>query len=172
MFKIISCIDNQFGIGNKNELLYRIKDDLKQFKQYTTNNVVIMGFNTFKSLGYKSLPNRINIVLSNRHHDNYSDVIFVNSINEVIDVCEKNYIDKEWFVIGGSSIYKQFLELGIVDEMVLTCVDYTKNADAYFPSINDLEWKVINLSEVKSFQENDVTINFTFKKFIKIKNQN
>lgn len=167
MFKIISCVNNQFGIGYKNDLLYRIKDDLKFFKEKTINNVVIMGYKTFESLGFKPLPNRINIVLSSKYGGEHENVIFVHSINEVIDVCEKNYIDKEWFVIGGGSIYKQFIELDLVTDMFLTIVDDLKECDTKFPNFNSYDWKSNELDCGKFIDKDNIEKTFTIEHFIK-----
>lgn len=167
MFKIISCVNNQFGIGYKNDLLYRIKDDLKFFKEKTINNVVIMGYKTFESLGFKPLPNRINIVLSSKDGSEHENVIFVHSINEVIDVCEKNYIDKEWFVIGGGSIYKQFIELNLVGDMFLTIVNDLKECDTYFPNFNSYDWVSDEIYYGQFIDNDNIKKTFTIEHFRK-----
>ena len=63
MIKAIVAVDNKWGIGKKNKLLANIPEDMKFFKEMTTGSVVIMGMNTFKSMNYKPLPNRQNIVI-------------------------------------------------------------------------------------------------------------
>lgn len=107
--------DNQGYIGYKNELLVTIKNDMNRFKKLTTgngNNAVVMGRNTFESIGSKPLPNRLNIVLSKRLKLETSDsnVRFANSIREVLELCEYHQLDELW-VIGGTEIYEQFEEL-------------------------------------------------------------
>ena len=94
-FNIISCFNNNRVIGNNNDLIYKIKEDLQRFKSITKNNVVIMGRKTFESLPNKPLPNRVNIVITRDKDFNYEGVIVVNSFEEMIDLCYSKYIDKE-----------------------------------------------------------------------------
>jgi dihydrofolate reductase len=69
-------------------------------------------------------------------------VFITNSIQDVVDLCEALFPDKEWFVIGGESIYKQFLDANLVDEMRLTIVDDDKDGDTYFPTFDNSQWAV------------------------------
>ena len=146
MFKIITCINKKGVIGNEGKLLYSIKEDLANFKSMTVGNVVIMGRKTFESLpGGKPLSDRINIVLT---HDvewgvEPADNLFIaNSLEDAIGLCEAYFTDKELFVIGGESIYKQFLDAGLVDEMRFTIVDDEKEGDTHFPEYDTNEWHV------------------------------
>ena len=66
MISAIAAVDENLGIGYKNELLCNIKEDLKRFKELTTDNIVIMGSKTWESLPTKPLPNRVNIVVTNK----------------------------------------------------------------------------------------------------------
>lgn len=144
-FIIISCINNKSVIGSKNQLLYRLHDDLRNFKKETENNVVIMGMNTFKSLNEKPLPNRVNIIISHSTKTLDQGCIVVNSIDECIELCLKLYPDKNYYVIGGSSIYFQFLQLDVVSQIILTKVNSNEDGDAYFPSINYTDtWEIIS----------------------------
>lgn len=107
--------DNRGYIGYNNKLLVTIKNDMNRFKKLTIgngNNAVVMGRNTFESIGSKPLPNRLNIVLSKRLKPEISDsnVIFASSIREVLELCEYHKIDELW-VIGGAEVYSQFEEL-------------------------------------------------------------
>jgi len=123
---------------------------LKNFKRMTTNNVVIMGRKTFESLPNKSpLPNRINIIVTsddNFNVDKNDNVFIVHSINEVIDLCNAFFSDKELFVIGGGSLYNQFLDLNLVNEALITKVndDSFEEGDTTIntPWDNDDKWKV------------------------------
>lgn len=145
MFKIIACINEKRVIGKEGKLLYHIKNDLANFKGMTVGNVVIMGRKTFESLpGGKPLPDRINIILTSdtEYGVEPADNVFItNSIQDTVDLCEALFPDKEWFVIGGESIYKQFMELDLVSEMRLTMVKDDEDGDTFFPEFSEDEWR-------------------------------
>ena len=124
--KLIVCINNKNVIGRNGGLLFHIKNDLQNFKRMTSDNVVIMGKNTFDTLpNSQPLPNRINIIITNdlNYSVNGHDNVFVaHSIQEAVDFC-KSFKDKELFVIGGGSIYNQFLDEDLIDEAFVTKVE-------------------------------------------------
>jgi dihydrofolate reductase len=144
MFKVIACINQKMVIGKNRELLYHIKNDLANFKSMTLNNVVIMGRKTFESLpGGKPLSDRINIILTTDEEygvEPADNVFITNSIEDTINLCEALFPDKEWFVIGGGDIYKQFMEKGLVNEMRLTVVNDYADGDVFFPEFDKGEW--------------------------------
>ena len=133
--KAIACVDMNWAIGKDNKLLFHIPEDMEFFKKMTTDNVVIMGNNTFKSIG-KTLPNRINVVLTS----SIRGMMFVTpeliltdaiAIEDYIDSIIKN-TDKDIYIIGGESIYKRYLNR--CSELYLTEVfAKVENADAHFP---------------------------------------
>lgn len=151
---LIVCVNNKNCIGQNNNLLYYIKDDLKHFKQLTINNVVVMGRKTFESLpNKKPLKHRINIILTRDTNfsidldnvDNHSDVYIVNSFEDLIDLINSLFDDKKIYVIGGSEIYKMFLnQENLVDKIHMTLVDDDKDGDAYFPLLNNKNWKRVS----------------------------
>lgn len=134
--KAIACVDNNWAIGKDNKLLFNIPKDMKFFKEMTIDNVIIMGNNTFKSLGEKPLPNRTNVVLTSK----IKGMIFASpnlimadaiSIEDYIDCIIKN-TDKDIYIIGGESIYKMYLHR--CHDIYLTFVDdEVEGADAHFP---------------------------------------
>lgn len=133
--KAIACIDMNWAIGKDNKLLFHIPEDMEFFKKMTTDNVVIMGNNTFKSIG-KALPNRINVVLTS----SIRGMIFVTPELILTDaIAIEDYInsiientDKDIYIIGGESIYKRYLNR--CSELYLTQVfAKVENADAHFP---------------------------------------
>lgn len=149
MFSIIVAIGNNNEIGKNNKLLWHIPEDLKKFKEITQGKTVIMGRNTYESIG-KPLPDRHNIVLS-------KDLkLFSNNYNEKLEICDnfseivKKYenSDEEIFIIGGAQIYKKALELGIVEKLYISHIDFSDNeADTYFPEIDYNVWKKIEEEE-------------------------
>ena len=114
---IIAAIGKNNELGYKNDLIWHLPDDLKFFKEKTTGKTIVMGYNTFLSLP-KLLPNRKHIVLSTDKLD-IKDVTSFTNLDELIKFIKE--IDEEVFIIGGASIYKQFINL--VDKMYLTEVE-------------------------------------------------
>lgn len=121
MFSIIVAIGKNNEIGKNNKLLWHIPEDLKKFKEITLGKTVIMGKNTYESIG-KSLPDRHNIVLSK------NSKLFSNNCNEKLEIYDdfskivekyKNS-DDEVFIIGGAQVYKKALELGIVEKLYIS----------------------------------------------------
>ena len=107
--KAIVAVDNNWGIGRDNDMLISIPDDMRFFVDQTTNKVVVMGRNTLESLpGGRPLKNRTNIVVS-RSMDGRENVITVRSLEEALKEIKKHDTDKV-MIIGGDSIYKQFLD--------------------------------------------------------------
>ena len=122
-------------IGRDNQLIWRLPDDLKQFKRLTTGHPIIMGRKTFDSIG-KPLPNRTSIVITRSKEWCMEGVLVVNSIEEAVEVAQKTDTE-EVFVIGGAEIYR--LTLPIDDKIYLTEVRADFEGDAYF-TIPDIEY--------------------------------
>lgn len=150
---LIACVDSKWGIGYKNELLVRIPSDQKFFRTTTTGNVCIMGRKTLESFpGQKPLKDRVNIVLTKSDMTSKGEEIIVNSIDECLEEIKK-YPDKDIYVIGGQSIYEQFLPY--CDKAYITKVDREFCADAFFPNLdtND-EWKISVEGEEQTYFDN------------------
>ena len=149
MFSIIVAIGNNNEIGKNNKLLWHIPEDLKKFKEITQGKTVIMGRNTYESIG-KPLPDRHTIVLS-------KDLkLFSNNYNEKLEICDnfseivKKYenSDEEIFIIGGAQVYKKALESGIVEKLYISHIDFSDDqADTYFSEIDYNMWKKIEEDE-------------------------
>lgn len=153
---LIACVDSKWGIGYKNELLVRIPSDQKFFRTTTTGNVCIMGRKTLESFpGQKPLKDRVNIVLTKSDMTSKGEEIIVNSIDECLEEIKK-YPDKDIYVIGGQSIYEQFLPY--CDKAYITKVDREFCADAFFPNLdtND-EWKISVEGEEQTYFDNTFT---------------
>ena len=132
--KIIAAIGKNNELGINNELIWHLKEDLKFFKEETTGHKIVMGYNTFLSLP-KLLPERTHIVLTHHEIDNKEVIVFSN-FEELLNYLKT--LDEEVYVIGGSSIYKLFLN--IANELILTEIDSEALADAYFPIFNEEEY--------------------------------
>lgn len=144
---MIASVSENWIIGKDNKLLWKLSSDLKKFKELTTGHVIIMGQKTFESLPNGSLPNRTNIVLTDDPDFFGKDIIPSFSISDALN--KANYYDKEIFIIGGGSIYKQFLPLA--NKLYLTIVHTKIDGDTYFPKIDESEWKL----ELSEFKEKD-----------------
>lgn len=120
MFKMILAIDSKNGIGKDNKLNWHLKSDLKRFRELTINQNVIMGYNTFKSIG-KPLPSRSNIVLSRDESLRINGVKVYNSIESLLKSV------KDGWVIGGAEIYKQMLQY--TDEIYMTRINKDMKCD-------------------------------------------
>ena len=146
----IVAVDENWGIGYKNELLVSIPADMKLFREKTTGNVIIMGRKTLESFP-NSLPlkNRVNIMLTKSGEASGNGEIVVHSVEEAVAEAGK-YEDKEVYVIGGASIYEQFLPY--VDKAYVTKIDHAYQADTYFPNLdrND-EWEMTEESEEQTY---------------------
>jgi dihydrofolate reductase len=134
---LISAMDSNRGIGYQNELLCHLPGDLKNFKKLTLNKPIVMGRKTWESLGSKPLPKRTNIVLSS---NNTSCEITLKSIDDFLFYAHENKLG-DIYVIGGSSIYEQFLP--ITNRIYLTTIQQQfDNVDSFFPKIILDEWGV------------------------------
>lgn len=152
MISIIVAIAKNRVIGKDNKLLWHLPDDLKRFKELTKDHIVIMGQNTFESLPKKPLPNRVNIVITDDYNYNPDyDILIAHSITESLAIARNQNIDKELFIIGGASIYRQFLPLA--DKLYITQIDKDFEGDVYFPEL-DNSWKLIDEIEKKGDEFN------------------
>lgn len=131
---LIAAIGKNRELGLNNQLIWRIPEDLRFFKENTINKTIVMGLNTFNSLPHM-LPKRKHIVLTSKNIE-IEDVIIVHSLDELLE-----YISnlEEVMIIGGASIYSQLINYA--DELLLTEIDDSKEADAYFPDFDKNDWE-------------------------------
>jgi len=160
--KLICAISKNNVIGNENKLPWNIPEDLKRFKELTSNNWIVMGRKTFDSIG-RPLPNRTNIVLSENKNLKIDSAEVFNSPKEVIEYYKSNSDQKDLFIIGGTYIYELFLEY--CEYLFITHVDKKYSGDAFFPKIDWNEWKLIN---EESRYDDDEKVNFYFRDFKRI----
>jgi len=147
---IIVAIDENNGIGLKNNLLAYIPADLKRFKAITTGHTVIMGRNTWQSLPKRPLPNRRNIVITNHNEEEFNGAVVANSINQAIEILPD---DDESFVMGGASIYRQMFQLA--SKLYLTLIHKTFEADTFFPEIDYSQWTEIERVKISNDPKTD-----------------
>jgi dihydrofolate reductase len=145
MISIIVAVSEDWGIGKDNELLWHISEDLKRFKGLTIGNTVIMGKRTWESLPKKPLPSRKNIVLTDDPDETIEYAVTAYSLQDSLNKCDKN---KEIFIIGGGSIYRQFMP--IADRLFITHVHRKAPADIYFPAVDMNIWEITEKEEFKT----------------------
>jgi len=133
---IIAAVGLAREIGLNNKLLWQLPDDLKHFQKLTTNHAVVMGQKTYESIG-KPLPNRLNVVLSKDESLEITGCAVCNNIDDAVNIAA-DYSD-EIFVIGGGSIYAQFIDRA--DKLYLTLIDKEFDADTFFPDYSKFQIK-------------------------------
>ena len=137
MVSIIVAIAQNGTIGDKNSLLWHIKEDMRFFRTTTSGHPVIMGRKTFESLGSKPLPKRTNIVITRADRE-FEGVLTAHSLEEAIRMAGK---DQEIFIMGGAQIYAQSLD--IADRMYITRVERDYEGDTSFPEIDYSKWTLV-----------------------------
>lgn len=190
---LIVAVTKNMVIGINDKLPWtHLKDDMLNFKNTTTGNIVIMGFKTWDSFGKRPLPNRINIVITTKNISgdndellapnekgyNYSQTYFVNSIEKALDLYRKPMVkfgqqlldnhtipteyQRKIFVIGGGTIYRQFLEQDLVTKMFITVVDteiseeiLENNEITFFTDFETDNWIVTEELFHKKSERND-----------------
>ena len=161
---LIVAVDQNWAIGNKDNLLVRIPNDHKMFQQETTGKVVILGRKTMETFpGKQPLKNRTNIILSRKPDYQVKGATVVHSIEELLKECEK-YAEEDLYVIGGESIYRQLLPY--CDVAHVTKIDREYEADTWFPNLDeDPDWEITADSDEQTYFD----IAYTFLKYEKKK---
>ncbi len=151
---IIAAIAEMHAIGQNNDLLAHIPNDLKRFKALTSSHTIIMGRKTFDTLPNGALPNRRNIVISRNPDLQLPGAEVVNSPEAALELCQDQ---SEVFVIGGATIYDAFMPK--TDKMYLTMInEFFNDADTFFPDFEMEEWREVYKEEIT----NDDKTGFTY----------
>lgn len=147
---IFVAVDNNWAIGYKNELLIRIPNDHKHFREETIGKVVVLGRKTLETFPQgQPLKKRTNIILSRDPDYQVKDATVVHSVEELLEELKK-YNDEDVYIIGGDSVYKQLLPYCNVAHV--TKIDHEYQADSYFPNLDeDEEWVVTADSEEQTY---------------------
>ena len=142
MLSIITSLAPNNAIGFQQKLLWKISEDMQYFQRITTGHCLIMGHNTFESIG-KPLPNRRNIVISTMTSAPFPDIEIASSLPEALALALKPTSTTEIFVIGGGETFRQAFPLA--DKLYITHVHApVDQADTYFPRIDWRQWKEIS----------------------------
>lgn len=154
IISVIAALAENNVIGKRNSLPWYLPADLAHFREITTGKPVIMGKNTYDSIG-RPLPNRLNIVLSNDRNSKIEGCLVANSLEEAL-----NYVlgAEEVMIIGGASIYKQFLP--VAARMYLTRIHHDFEGDVYFPEFDEKEWQENSREDFKADLKNPYNYSF------------
>ena len=148
--KLIVAVDKEWGIGKEGKLLTSIPNDMKYFREKTTGHVVVMGRKTLESFpGGKPLRDRVNIVLTRDESFEREGAVIVHD-EEALKEALQPYPEDEIYVIGGETIYRQFIDA--CDTAYITKIDHVFDADAFFPDIDAMpEWQLVDKSEEQTY---------------------
>ena len=148
--RAIAAVDRNWAIGNKGQLLVSIPADQRFFRGETTGKIVVLGRKTMDTFpGGRPLKNRRNIILTRDPHYSIADAETVSGIDELLDLVRDVDTD-DVYVIGGQSVYEQLLPY--CDEAYITKIDYSYQADAHFPNLDeDPEWKCVSVSDEETY---------------------
>lgn len=140
----IVVVDEHWGIGKNNALLFRLKKDMAFFRQMTTGKVIVVGANTYASFPSGALPNRVNIVLDDSGKK-YPDAIAVTNVTELDNVLA-SYNTYDVFICGGASVYS--LLISRCKYAYVTKVHSCGNAQVFFPNLDQLQgWSLVEAGE-------------------------
>lgn len=157
---VIVAVDKNWGIGYQNKLLVSIPEDMKFFRSETGGKVVVMGRKTLESFpNGLPLKNRTNIVLTKNPNYKVKDAVVLHSVEDVLEELKK-YPTEDVYVIGGDSVYREFLPY--CDVAHVTRIDHAYEADTFFPNIEQMpEWVLTGESEEKTYFD----LEFTFCRY-------
>ena len=160
---LIAAVDLNWGIGYNCELLEKIPEDMKQFKEKTLGKVIVMGRTTFESLpNKKPLEKRINIVLTKNKNYNCVGLVLCHSLEELFEELKK-YNEEDIFIIGGEMIYSQLISYcnkAYITKIYKQCVH-----DKGLINLDNLQqWEQVSATERKEYEEG---IYYNFNTYIK-----
>jgi dihydrofolate reductase len=151
---LIVALAENYCIGVNNQLPWRQSADLKHFKTITNNHAIIMGRNTFESIG-KALPNRRNIVITHNNEYQALGCDVVHSLEQALALVINEY---EVFIIGGAQIFEQALPL--VNRMYLTWIHANIKGDCFFPNWQAADWHEITRQKHAKDEKNQYDYSF------------
>jgi len=165
---LIVAIDQNNGIGKNGDLLWHLPKDMAFFKRTTLGHPIITGRKNYFSIPkrFRPLKERSNIIITRDHSLKEEGAYITHSIKEAFKAQEES--PKELFVIGGGEIYKQFLDLNLIDKMYITHVHHSFDADTFFPKINLNLWKID--SEILHTKDEKNEYDMALKIYTKIPN--
>ena len=156
MITVIAAIATNNALGKDNDLIWHLPADLKRFKKVTTGHYILMGRNTYESIG-KPLPNRTTIIITRNKNYSKEGCLIAGSIEEAIELAKE---EAQLFIIGGAQIYKEIMAKDLADQLDITLVHSEFDADVYFPEIDAKVWKEAVREDFKADEKNDYDYSF------------
>lgn len=166
MVKLIAAKGNNNAIGKNNDLVWDLPDEMRFFTESTEGSIVIMGKKTWESIPLEDRPlsNRINAVITNNREFSHPDCTIFYSVEDAINYY-KDKSNKEIFIIGGAQIYEYCITRDLIDEMFITFIHHSFEADTFFPQFDETGWHKELIMEFKSDEHNPY--DFTVFKYSK-----
>ena len=161
MITIIAAIAKNNALGKDNDLIWHLPEDLKRFKKTTTGHSILMGRNTFESIG-RPLPNRTSIIITRNENYFKDGCLIANSLEAAIELVKE---EAQIFIIGGAQVYTYAMENNIADVLDITLVHHEFEADVFFPEIDLKIWEEVSREDFKADEKNK--FNYSFLKFQK-----
>lgn len=160
---LIAAVDKHWAIGNKGQLLVAIPQDQKLFRQETLGKVIVMGRRTLESLpGGKPLYGRTNLVLTSDRDYQVRGAQVCHSLDEALEILQA-YSTEDIYIIGGESIYEQFLPY--CDTAHVTYIDFVYAADRHFPDLDQHpEWRMAEESDEQTYFD----LCYTYRRYEKL----
>ena len=145
--KLVACVDKNFGLGRDGKLLFRIPEDLKNFRRLTLGHTIIYGRKTLATFpNQKPLDGRRNIILS-RTLEKISGAEVVGGVEELFDVLD---VAEENFIIGGAEVFGELIPYAT--KIFLTVVDASRQADAFFPNVDEFKLNAAQVADGFEFR--------------------
>jgi len=161
MITIIAAIAKNNALGKDNDLIWHLPEDLKRFKKTTTGHSILMGRNTFESIG-RPLPNRTSIIITRNENYFKEGCLIANSLEAAMELVKE---EAQIFIIGGAQVYTYAMENNIPDVLDITLVHHEFEADVFFPEIDLKIWEEVSREDFKADEKNK--FNYSFLKFEK-----
>ena len=166
-FSLVVAADENLGIGIKGDLPWKLKNDMKFFRDLTSQtkdntkiNAVIMGRTTWESIPekFRPLPNRLNIILSTTlAKDSIKTAEIANSLNQALEICQKKSVEN-CFVIGGGKVYQEAISSPHCESIHITEIKSNFSCDTFFPHFKS-KFKLTTTTEYQS--ENNISYRFS-----------
>ncbi len=156
MITIIAAIAKNNALGKDNDLIWYLPGDLKRFKKTTTGHHILMGRNTYESIG-KPLPNRTTIIITRNENYFKDGCLIANSLEDAVVLAKE---DEQIFIIGGAQVYKYAMENNMADTLDITLVHHEFEADVFFPEIDLNIWEEVAREDFKADEKNKFDYSF------------
>jgi dihydrofolate reductase len=156
MITVIAAIASNKALGKDNDLIWHLPADLKRFKKVTTGHYILMGRNTYESIG-RPLPNRTTIIITRNKNYFKEGCLIANSLEQAIEMAKPA---AQIFIIGGAQIYKETIAKNVAVQLDITLVHHSFEADVFFPEIDPKIWEEVAREDYKADEKNDYDYSF------------